>query len=171
MISDRVRGASALITLSLALISLTWLAPLRADQAPQASTSAVSTVDPSLVAGLKWRSVGPFVGGRVTAVAGHRSQLNTFYMGATGGGVWRTTDAGETWANISDGYFETASIGAIEVADERGGVRGALDVERLAARLDAHRREERVVVGRRAGGCDQRQEHPTHRGFSFAGTG
>ncbi len=66
---------------------------------------------------LEYRYVGPSRGGRVTAVAGHREQLSTFYMGATGGGVWKTTDYGSTWRNISDGYFATGSIGAIRVAE------------------------------------------------------
>ena len=67
--------------------------------------------------GLQYRSIGPTRGGRVTAVAGHRAQPSTFYMGATGGGVWKTTNYGQSWANISDGYFATGSIGAIRVAD------------------------------------------------------
>lgn len=65
---------------------------------------------------LEYRFVGPTRGGRVTAVAGITSQPHTFYMGATGGGVWKTEDYGTTWKNISDGYFETPSIGAISVA-------------------------------------------------------
>ena len=65
---------------------------------------------------LSFRTVGPSRGGRVTAVAGHPSQLSTFYMGASGGGVWKTTDYGLTWHNISDGFFATGSIGAIRVA-------------------------------------------------------
>ena len=72
--------------------------------------------------GLRWRSIGPYRGGRVTAVAGHRSQPHTFYMGATGGGVWKTTNAGHEWQNVSDGFFETASIGAIEVAESNPNV-------------------------------------------------
>ncbi len=64
-----------------------------------------------------WRYVGPSRGGRVTAVAGHRAHPHTFYMGSTGGGVWKTTDAGQSWHNISDGYFESPSIGSIDVAD------------------------------------------------------
>src|SRR5690349_7629507 len=74
-------------------------------------------VDPKLFNGLRYRSIGPARGGRVTAVAGHRKQPHTFYLGATGGGVWKTTDAGQNWANISDGFFETASIGTIAVAE------------------------------------------------------
>ena len=65
---------------------------------------------------LEYRNVGPSRGGRVTAVAGVASAPSTFYLGATGGGVWKTTDYGTSWANVSDGYFETPSIGAISVA-------------------------------------------------------
>ena len=78
---------------------------------------SVSKVDAKLFQALRYRSIGPARGGRVTAVAGHRRQPHTFYMGATGGGVWKTTDAGQSWQNVSDGFFETASIGAIAVAE------------------------------------------------------
>mgnify|MGYP002784271315 CR=1 FL=1 len=84
--------------------------------APQ-SSQAVGKVDAKLFQALRYRSIGPARGGRVTAVAGHRRQPHTFYMGATGGGVWKTTDAGQSWQNVSDGFFETASIGAIAVAE------------------------------------------------------
>ncbi|MBA4322594.1 MAG: hypothetical protein C0408_07230, partial [Odoribacter sp.] len=73
------------------------------------------TVDPLLFQDLKYRFIGPNRGGRVTAVAGAESQPNVFYMGATGGGVWKTTDYGQSWSNISDGFFATGSIGAIRV--------------------------------------------------------
>ena len=76
-----------------------------------------TVIDPTLLQGLQYRMVGPSRGGRVTAVAGHAAQPATFYMGATGGGVWKTTDYGQSWLPISDGYFETGSIGAIRVAD------------------------------------------------------
>src|SRR5579884_2087506 len=66
--------------------------------------------------GMLWRFVGPMRGGRVVAVAGHPTELNTFYMGSTGGGVWKTTDGGRYWENISDGFFKRASVGAIAVA-------------------------------------------------------
>ncbi len=64
----------------------------------------------------QYRNLGPYRGGRVTAVAGIASQPSTFYMGATGGGVWKTEDYGTSWHNISDGFFTTPSIGAISVA-------------------------------------------------------
>ncbi len=64
---------------------------------------------------LEWRCIGPFRGGRSAAVVGVVGKPNLFYFGATGGGVWRTTDGGRTWENLSDGYFG-GSIGAVEVA-------------------------------------------------------
>ena len=71
----------------------------------------------SLFKGMKYRSIGPFRGGRVTTVTGIPSQTHTFFMGATGGGVWKTEDGGGLWKNISDKYFKCGSIGAIEVAN------------------------------------------------------
>src|SRR6185295_9073001 len=71
---------------------------------------------PDLSGALRWRNIGPFRGGRVTAVAGIASQPLVYYMGATGGGVWKTDDAGVTWTNISDGFLHTGSVGAIAVA-------------------------------------------------------
>ena len=65
---------------------------------------------------LSFRNVGPSRGGRVTTVAGIESQPSTYYMGATGGGVWKTTNYGNSWQNVSDGFFATGSIGAIRVA-------------------------------------------------------
>lgn len=70
----------------------------------------------SLFKDLKYRNIGPFRGGRSVAVSGHDSQPYTFYTGFTGGGVYKTTDGGNSWINISDGYFKTGSVGAISVA-------------------------------------------------------
>jgi len=70
----------------------------------------------SYATGLAWRLIGPFRGGRVVAVAGHPSDPLTFYFGACNGGVWKTENAGETWRNVSDGFFRTASVGAVAVA-------------------------------------------------------
>jgi photosystem II stability/assembly factor-like uncharacterized protein len=65
---------------------------------------------------IEWRNLGPFRGGRSAAVIGVPGKPNLFYMGATGGGVWRTQDGGQSWENISDGYFG-GSIGAVAVSD------------------------------------------------------
>ncbi|MDT7540991.1 MAG: hypothetical protein QOE33_895 [Acidobacteriota bacterium] len=66
---------------------------------------------------LQWRNIGPSRGGRVTAVAGVPSQPMVYYFGATGGGLWKTTDGGVNWEPVSDGFFNTGSVGAIGVAD------------------------------------------------------
>src|SRR5438132_8145590 len=65
---------------------------------------------------LEYRLVGPFRGGRVGAVAGDPSDLRIFYFGSTGGGVWKTTDGGVYWQNVSDGFFQRASVGARALA-------------------------------------------------------
>lgn len=80
------------------------------------SYSQTVSSDSSLFKAFQYRNVGPTRGGRVTTVAGVGDQAGTFYMGATGGGVWKTEDYGITWKNISDGFFNTPSIGAIRVA-------------------------------------------------------
>ncbi|QHN05351.1 hypothetical protein FTO74_05490 [Granulicella sp. WH15] len=74
------------------------------------------TYDPKLWSSLQYRNVGPIRGGRVTAVTGVESQPYTFYMGSTGGGIWKTTDAGHTFFNVSDGQISVGSIGAMMVA-------------------------------------------------------
>lgn len=66
---------------------------------------------------VKWRSIGPFRGGRSNTGTGVKGDIHTYYMGTTGGGVWKTTDRGITWNNISDGQFKTGSVGAIAVSE------------------------------------------------------
>lgn len=66
---------------------------------------------------LKWRSIGPYRGGRVTAVAGVNSQSDIYYFGATGGGVWKTTDGGMNWQPVTDSFFKTGTVGAIGVSE------------------------------------------------------
>ena len=72
-------------------------------------------LDPALYAGLRWRCIGPFRGGRALAAAGVPGQPNVFYFGAVGGGVWKTTDAGRVWRPIFDAA-PIASIGALALA-------------------------------------------------------
>ena len=71
----------------------------------------------SLFHGQKWRNIGPFRGGRSVTSTGVINQPQTYYMGSTGGGVYKTTDAGITWENISDGFFKTGSVGSIAVSE------------------------------------------------------
>ncbi len=73
--------------------------------------------DEAFFKAMKYRHIGPFRGGRVTAVTGIPDDIFTYYMGATGGGVWKTTDAGQSWKNVSDDHFNVGSIGAIAVSE------------------------------------------------------
>src|SRR5436305_11911271 len=96
---------------------IAFAAPVTARSAkPAKQDAARPAVDPALFQGLKWREVGPFRGGRVAAVTGLAGDRNTYYFGGTGGGVWKTTDGGRTWRNLSDGFFG-GSIGAVAVSE------------------------------------------------------
>ena len=66
---------------------------------------------------LKYRNIGPFRGGRSVNAMGVVGNPTTYYMGTTGGGLWKTEDAGQRWFNISDGFFKTGSVGAIAVSE------------------------------------------------------
>ena len=121
--SPQRAGSRALVPLSLVAA---WLAAVGAPASAQrprpeaarpapAAANAPNAVDSSLFSALRYRMIGPFRGGRSTAVTGIASQAHTFLMGTTGGGVWKTEDAGQVWTNISDGFFG-GSIGAIGVA-------------------------------------------------------
>jgi photosystem II stability/assembly factor-like uncharacterized protein len=79
--------------------------------------SPVLILGQDLLRDVRFRLVGPFRAGRVVAVAGVASQPNVYYFGAVGGGVWKTTDSGASWANVSDSAFQTAAVGAIAVAE------------------------------------------------------
>ena len=81
----------------------------------QAQDKSDSKVD-TYLSKLEYRFVGPYRGGRSTAVEGVPAKPFTFYMGSTGGGVWKTTDAGQSWYNLSDGQIKCGSIGSIAVA-------------------------------------------------------
>lgn len=100
--------------LALGIVSCSLVLP--AQNPSPAATTVNQRVDPQLFEQLRYRCVGPTRGGRVTAVAGVVQEPGTFYLGACGGGVWKTTDYGENWNNVSDGFFETGSIGSIRVA-------------------------------------------------------
>jgi photosystem II stability/assembly factor-like uncharacterized protein len=84
---------------------------------PAAAQPGMSSVDPALFKGLRYRLVGPSRGGRVTTVTGVPSQPKTFYMGVASGGLFRTTDAGTTWVSITDGKIPLGSTGCVAVAD------------------------------------------------------
>src|SRR2546423_846657 len=80
------------------------------------AVSASAQISPETYSSLHWRSIGPYRAGRVSAVAGVPSQPNVYYIGTPGGGVWKTTDAGQVWKPISD-KLPVSSIGAVAVAE------------------------------------------------------
>jgi len=93
------------------------LTPPAVEGAKTQDTGAASGLfDKELFEPLEFRNIGPFRGGRSTAVTGVLGDPLTFYMGTTGGGVWKTADGGGSWKNISDGHFAVASVGALAVA-------------------------------------------------------
>lgn len=100
------------------LLVLFLLAPLGVNaQKRKKTTTTIVTLNDSLYHGLKWRNIGPFRGGRSVASTGVVGQPMTYYMGSTGGGIWKTVDDGITWKNISDGQLKTGTVGAIAVAE------------------------------------------------------
>ena len=103
-------GIALLTVNALVMISVSLVASAQVETDPNA------VVNPKLLSGLKYRMVGPHRGGRATAVTGVVGKPHLFYFGSTGGGVWRSDDAGESWANMTDGQIEAGSIGAIAVA-------------------------------------------------------
>ncbi|TAI47416.1 WD40/YVTN/BNR-like repeat-containing protein [Flagellimonas allohymeniacidonis] len=105
---------SNLVKVGLALLAICCIA-ITSNAQRKKRTVATSEYPQELYSSLEYRLVGPFRGGRSAAVTGVPGEPNLFYFGATGGGVWKTTDGGRSWENISDGYFG-GSIGAVEVA-------------------------------------------------------
>ncbi|MDG1104618.1 MAG: glycosyl hydrolase [Cyclobacteriaceae bacterium] len=102
------------------LIFLTWLVlpiVVFAQKKRKVAQITERAVETELFSGLKWRNIGPFRGGRSVTSSGVVGDPMTYYMGNTGGGVWKTSDAGQTWKNISDGFFELGSVGAIGVSE------------------------------------------------------
>jgi photosystem II stability/assembly factor-like uncharacterized protein len=87
-------------------------------QAPSSAMDDYNTIFKTV----KWRSIGPFRGGRSNAGCGVVGDPKTYYMGTTGGGLWKTDDMGITWRNVSDGYFKTGSVGAVAVAESDSNV-------------------------------------------------
>jgi photosystem II stability/assembly factor-like uncharacterized protein len=115
------RSIPRLTLVALALVAAPALAQQKRPPLPKepgAPTQSPPAFDSTALQALQWRNVGPFRGGRATAVAGVPSNPLLYYMGATGGGVWKTEDGGNSWRNITDGFLNVGSIGAIAVADD-----------------------------------------------------
>ena len=110
-------GRPLTASLTLALCTAASLSAQRATPAASAPAAFAPAVNPAAFAGMQFRYAGHSVGGRVTAVAGVPSQPRTFYMGVASGGLFRTTDGGESWQPLTDGKIPLGSMGAITVAE------------------------------------------------------
>ncbi len=108
------RLSLSLVAAGAALLSAAL--PLSAQRAPAAQLRPV-VLDSTLLAGYRWRNIGPDRGGRSIAVTGVRGRPDEAYFGAVGGGLWKTTDGGETWAPVTDGQIDVASVGAVAVSE------------------------------------------------------
>jgi hypothetical protein len=105
----------AVSVFSIFSIVSTTLSAQKKSTAPPAKIAG-TVYEPGLLKGLKWRNIGPFRAGRSLAVTGVDNDPMTYYAGQVGGGVWKTTDGGNTWLSISDTNFTSSSVGAIAVA-------------------------------------------------------
>ncbi len=103
------------------LLALLMVSPSLFSQRNRKAKAPKTTYPKALYSSVEYRSIGPHRGGRSAAVAGVPGSPNLFYFGAAGGGVWKTTDGGRTWGNISDGYFG-GSIGAVSIAESDNNV-------------------------------------------------
>lgn len=99
------------------IVPLVWVLTLAWNSHFAAAQEAASTALDDYYKPVKWRCIGPFRGGRSVCSSGVTGNQQTYFMGTTGGGLWKTTDAGHHWANVSDGYFNTGSVGAVAVSE------------------------------------------------------
>ena len=102
--------------LTLLAIILTLLSTILPVQAKSSNKYSKLPIEVASIENVKFRSIGPYRGGRSSAVTGVVDSASTFYFGAAGGGVWRTEDNGGNWKNITDGFFG-GSIGAVAVSE------------------------------------------------------
>ncbi len=97
------------------LLSAFFLAPCYTVLSQSAPSK--SDIDSTTFQTMEYRMVGPYRGGRSTAIAGHADRIHEYYFGATGGGLWKTTDGGFSWDPVTDGQINASSVGAVDVAD------------------------------------------------------
>lgn len=102
-----MRGTRSSVLIAPIALALAFVTPMAIAQ---------SLVDPEIYSGMSWRNIGPARGGRSIAVAGSVQRPKEYFFGATGGGVWKTTDSGVTWQPVSTNVFKTSSVGALAVA-------------------------------------------------------
>jgi photosystem II stability/assembly factor-like uncharacterized protein len=110
MCGARTHARHAFFAVSAAVLLAAGLA-----STPPAAAAPTKDVDPSLYSSLQWRNIGPNLGGRSLAVAGSVARPNEYYFGATGGGLWKTTNGGTSWAPVTDHQISSSSVGAVAV--------------------------------------------------------
>src|SRR5687767_3865678 len=104
--------------LGLTLGAITGLAIVGASHFAEATVPPIrSAIDSTIAKSYRWRSIGPDRGGRSIAVSGVKGRPREGYFGATGGGLWKTMDGGQTWAPVTDGQIRSASVGAVAVSE------------------------------------------------------
>lgn len=108
---------ASLFTILLALAFTATAQKAKKESVPSASPASATADLNTYFKPVKWRNIGPFRGGRSVTATGVVGDIHTYYMGTTGGGVWKTEDMGITWKNISDGFFKTGTVGAVAVAE------------------------------------------------------
>src|SRR5262245_24797008 len=101
----------------LLLASASWQLGITAQQAGQTSPTIDPASETAFFNAFRWRSVGPARGGRSIAVTGVKGRPKEAYFGAVGGGLWKTTDSGVTWAPVTDGQIKSSSVGAVAVSE------------------------------------------------------
>jgi photosystem II stability/assembly factor-like uncharacterized protein len=172
----RIQYRSLLAAVSLGAALLLPAGPALAQASP--STTDVATFDASRIGAMRYRMIGPARGGRVTAVAGVAQEPSTFYFGSTGGGVWKTTDAGVTWRSTGDQAFASASIGSINVAPSdpkviyvgtgSAGIRSNVSIGRGIYKSTDAGKNWRFVGLRDAGQIGRIVVHPTNPDVAYA---
>jgi photosystem II stability/assembly factor-like uncharacterized protein len=158
------------VTLFTSLAAATTIAAQTSERDPN------EVYNPALFDGMEYRMVGPYRGGRSTAVAGIPDRPHVFFQGTTGGGVWQTKDAGQTWANVSDGYFG-GSIGAVAVAQSDPNViyvgtgsaciRGNTSTGRGAYKSDDGGKSWKFIGLRETGQIGSIAVHPANAGLVY----
>jgi len=164
------------IPVALFAIALTIAAPKLLALRSQNSTK--NAPDTSTWQDLRWRNVGPTRGGRVTAIAGVKSQPCTFYQGASGGGVWKTENCGETWLPVGDGQIATGSIGSIDVSESNpnvvyvgtgsAAIRSNVIIGRGAYKSTDAGRTWQIIGLREAGQIGSIRVHPSNPDIAWA---
>ena len=152
-VSTRTWRAAALAVLTLLSLGDTRYAQLDAQQ---------QAIDPALLNAYRWRSIGPDRGGRSIAVAGVKGRPREAYFGAVGGGLWKTTDAGNNWAPVTDGQITSSSVGAVAVSESNPDI-VYIGMGEIVHPRQHHAGRRRLQVDRRRQDVGERrlQERPT----------